>query len=238
MVRTKQESGRNRRLPAVAVSETKENSVKSSKALAWMMAAVLACGTMAFGKSAVGRPAHQVDSPVVFDDVVIPFGVGVVNPMQFPDELEDVVLMRLSLLWNVNQNVHYVDLGLVGTVTLGDFGGIQAAGIWNEVMGDAAGVQVAGLFNYVGSDFSGVQFAAVNYMNGGGCFRGLELGGANLVGEGAGVQFGLVNSATDFCGLQAGLFNAARHLQGVQIGLINFIADSPLMIFPLVNASF
>lgn len=212
--------------------------MKSSKALAWMMAAVLACGTMALGKNA-SRPAHQEDSPVILDDVVIPFGVGVVNPMQFPDELEDVVLMRLSLLWNVNQNVHYVDLGLVGTVTLGDFGGVQAAGVWNQVMGDGAGLQVAGLMNYGGSDFSGVQVAGlVNYMNGGGCFRGLEVAGANCIGEGAGVQLGVINSANDFCGLQAGVFNAARHLKGVQIGLINFIADSPLMIFPLVNASF
>ena len=213
--------------------------MKSSKALAWMMAAVLACGTMAFGKSVAGRPAHQVNSPVIDNDLVIPFGVGVVNPMQFPDELEDVVLLRLSLLWDVNQNVHYVDLGLVGTVTLGDFGGFQAAGIWNQVMGDAAGLQVAGLMNYGGSDFTGVQVAGlVNYMNGGGCFRGLEIAGANCIGEGAGVQLGVINSASDFCGLQAGVFNATRHLTGVQIGLINFIADSPLMIFPLVNASF
>lgn len=226
-------------MPAAAVSETKEKSVKSSKALAWMMAAVMACGTMAFGKSAPGRLAHQEDSPVIVDDLVLPFGVGVVNPMQVPDEMEDVALIRLSLLWNKNQNVHYIDLGLVGTVTLGNFGGVQAAGVWNQVMGDGAGLQVAGLMNYGGGDFTGVQAAGlVNYMNGGGCFRGLEIASANCIGEGAGVQLGLINSAEDFCGLQAGLFNVAEHLKGVQIGLINYIGDSPLMFFPLVNASF
>ncbi len=47
----------------------------------------------------------------------------------------------------------------------------------------------------------------------------------------------IVNVAKDVSGVQAGLINVAKG-DAFQIGLINYIKDSPLPVFPLINVRF
>ena len=132
--------------------------------------------------------------------------------------------------------------------------GVQAAGFINDVKHDVLGVQAAGLANRAGGFVEGLQIAGIAnlgrdmpglvggqlavFYNSANLMEGVQVGLLNYAGDIEGAQLGLINGATSVRGLQIGLFNATRRLDGVQIGLSNYIEESGLRWFPLVNASF
>ncbi len=132
--------------------------------------------------------------------------------------------------------------------------GVQAAGFINDVKGDVLGIQLAGLANRSGGFVEGLQVAGIAnlgkdmpglvggqvsvFYNSANRMDGVQIGLLNYAGDIEGAQIGLINGATSVKGLQIGLFNATKRLDGVQIGLSNYIEDSGLRWFPIVNASF
>ena len=132
--------------------------------------------------------------------------------------------------------------------------GVQAAGLINDVKGDVLGIQLAGLANRAGGFAEGLQIAGIAnlgrdmpglvggqlsvFYNSANRLEGVQIGLLNYAGDVQGAQIGFINGATSVRGLQIGLFNAAKRLDGVQIGLSNYIEESPLRWFPIVNASF
>ena len=132
--------------------------------------------------------------------------------------------------------------------------GVQAAGFLNDVKGDVLGIQVAGLANRAGNFVEGLQIAGIAnlgkdmpglvggqisvFYNSANLLEGLQVGLLNYAGSIDGAQIGFINGADDVHGLQIGLFNATRRLYGVQIGLSNYIEDSGLRWFPIVNVAF
>ena len=132
--------------------------------------------------------------------------------------------------------------------------GVQAAGFINDVKGDVLGIQAAGLANRAGGFAEGLQIAGIAnlgkdmpglvggqlsvFYNSANRLDGVQIGLLNYAGDIEGAQIGLINGATSVRGLQIGLFNATRRLEGVQIGLSNYIGESGLRWFPIVNASF
>jgi hypothetical protein len=68
---------------------------------------------------------------------------------------------------------------------------------------------------------------------------GLQLGVVNVASDSTGVQVGLVNWTTGTAtGLQIGVLNYCRQMKGVQIGVVNVIRKGPVLLLPVVNASF
>lgn len=132
--------------------------------------------------------------------------------------------------------------------------GVQVAGFLNDVDRDVRGIQVAGLANRSGGFVEGLQIAGIAnlgkdmpglvggqvaaFYNAANLMEGVQIGLLNYAGDIEGAQIGLINGATSVHGLQIGLFNAAKRLDGVQIGLSNYIEESGLRWFPIVNASF
>ncbi len=53
----------------------------------------------------------------------------------------------------------------------------------------------------------------------------------------SGLQFSIVNIAKTVYGLQLGVVNVAEDV-AFQIGLINYIENSPLTVFPIINVKF
>ena len=82
----------------------------------------------------------------------------------------------------------------------------------------------------------GAQLGAIELT---GELNGMQVGAVNVAQDSSGVQVGLVNwvvgSAT---GLQIGVLNYCGSMKGVQIGLVNVIRDGPVLVLPVVNASF
>ena len=120
----------------------------------------------------------------------------------------------------------------------GDVRGIQAAGLANRAGGFVEGLQMAGIAN-LGRDMPGLVGAQVAaFYNAANTMDGLQMGLLNYAGNIEGAQIGFINGADDVRGFQIGLFNATRRLHGVQIGLSNYIEQSGLQWFPIINACF
>ena len=153
-----------------------------------------------------------------------PVQLGLVTPLQIVPEDQSVGAFRLCLIYCANEDVRYVDLGLVLKTT-----------------GKNEGVQLNGVG--LGNDFTGVQWGWAGSYNTG-RLSGVQLAGlGNYSVTGEGVQLaGLFNGTEDFGGLQIALVNYTKTLQGLQLGIINIIADGGdifgLPIFPFVNFDF
>jgi len=162
--------------------------------------------------------------PATVEAQTKPVQLGLVTPLQIVPQDQSVGTLRLCLIYCANEDVSYIDLGLVlktsgknegfqfSLVGLGnDFTGVQWGWAGSYNTGDLAGVQLAGLGNYtVGGE--GVQLAS------------------------------FFNGAESFGGLQIALVNYTKDLQGLQLGIINIIANGGdifgLPIFPFVNFDF
>ena len=153
-----------------------------------------------------------------------PVQLGLVTPLQIVPEDQSVGAFRLCLIYCANDDVQFVDLGLV-LKTRGKNEGIQLSGVG------------------LGHDFSGFQWAWAGSYNTG-RLSGVQLGGlGNYTVSGEGVQWsGIFNGSEDFGGLQVALVNYTKSLQGLQVGLINIITEGGdifgLPIFPIVNFDF
>lgn len=153
-----------------------------------------------------------------------PVQLGLVTPLQIVPEDQSVGAFRLCLIYCANEDVQYVDIGLVLKTT-----------------GEQSFVQFSALG--LGNDFSGVQWNWAGAYNTG-HLSGVQWSGlGNYTVTGEGVQLsGLFNYAEEFGGLQFALVNYAKDLQGLQVGLINIIANGGdifgLPIFPIVNFDF
>ena len=150
--------------------------------------------------------------------------LGLVTPLQLVPEDQSVGAFRLCLIYCANEDVQYVDLGLV----------LKTTGKNNIVQLSAVGL---------GNDFSGVQWGwAGNYNTG--RLSGVQLAGlGNYTVDGEGVMLSSIfNGSEEFGGLQIALVNYTKDLQGLQVGLINIISNGGdifgLPIFPLVNFDF
>lgn len=191
-----------------------------------------------------------------------PLMLSLCTPIQVPSKRDDIVGLRLSIIYGENCNVLGLDLGISQRAT-DRFYGLELGGV-NVVNGRLAGGQI-GLVNvntYAEEDWSicskGAQFGIVNYA---GSLCGAQDGIVNISTEKmVGYQGGLVNCAKDFTGLQCGnwlllgvnvatgtvrgcqigLVNYAETMEsGVQLGLVNIITnDGWLPFFPFINGHF
>ena len=146
-----------------------------------------------------------------------PVQLALFTPIQIVPQSHGVSVVRLNLIYSVNQSVQYVDLGLVNVTNGGASKGIQWAAIAVN-KGAFTGWQSA--------------FAAVTQ----GRFEGLQTGVLSMAHEGQGLQWSGVNVADNWSGLQLALVNYAKHTTGFQVGLVNIIKQGgQFPIFPIVN---
>jgi hypothetical protein len=153
-----------------------------------------------------------------------PVQLGLVTPLQIVPEDQSVDAFRLCLIYCANEDVKYVDIGLV----------LKTRGEQSFVQLGAVGL---------GNDFTGVQWNWAGAYNTG-YLSGVQWSGlGNYTVDGTGVQLAsLFNGSENFGGLQLALVNYTKDLQGLQVGLINIIANGGdifgLPIFPIVNFDF
>jgi len=153
-----------------------------------------------------------------------PVQLGLVTPLQIVPEDQSVDAFRLCLIYCANEDVKYVDIGLV-----------------LKTNGEQSFVQIGAVG--LGNDFTGLQWNWAGAYNTG-HLSGVQLAGlGNYTITGMGVQASpIFNGAEDFGGLQIALVNYTKTLQGLQVGLINIITEGGdifgLPIFPFVNFDF
>jgi len=153
-----------------------------------------------------------------------PIQLGLVTPLQIIPQDQSVGVVRFCLIYCANEDVKYVDIGLVLKTT-----------------GQQSIFQLGGVG--LGHDFKGFQWNWAGAYNTGD-LTGVQLGGlGNYTVSGTGVQWsGIFNGAESFGGLQVALVNYTKTLQGLQVGIINIISEGGdifgLPIFPFVNFDF
>ena len=153
-----------------------------------------------------------------------PVQLGLVTPLQIVPEDQSVDAFRLCLIYCANEDVKYVDIGLV-----------------LKTNGEQSFVQIGAVG--LGNDFTGLQWNWAGAYNTG-HLSGVQLASlGNYTITGTGVQASSIfNGAEDFGGLQIALVNYTKTLQGLQVGLINIITEGGdifgLPIFPFVNFDF
>ena len=147
-----------------------------------------------------------------------PIQLALFTPIQIVPQSKGVSVVRLNLIYSVNQSVQYVDLGLVN-VTNG---------------GASQGIQWAAIAVNKGS-FTGWQSAFASVTQG--QFKGLQMGVLSMAHEGRGLQWSGVNVADNWSsGLQLAVVNYAKRTSGFQVGLVNIIKEGgQFPIFPIVN---
>lgn len=153
-----------------------------------------------------------------------PIQLGLVTPLQIVPQDQSVGVVRFCLIYCANDDVKFIDLGLVLKTTGKNEGGqLGVVGLGN----DFTGLQVNWAGAYNTGDLSGVQWSG--------------LGNYTVTGEGVQLS-GIFNGAEDFGGLQIALVNYTKTLQGLQLGIINIISEGGdifgLPIFPFVNFDF
>jgi hypothetical protein len=177
---------------------------------------------------------------------VSPLGLAIVPPVQFPPYDFTVAGARASVFWGKHRNVYGLDVGLLGTMTEQNLGGIQVAGgiNYNKGMSTVIGLQAAGLSNINVNKawILGVQATAgINSNQAESTIIGLSIGAlANLspYTKVFGAQVGLYNKAREVYGFQIGLINSTESLHGLQIGLVNFHTRGLFSISPIINFGF
>ncbi len=106
-----------------------------------------------------------------------PFQLSVGAPIQLFDREDDIMGLRLNLLWGRNRKVRGLDVGsfnisdsaigiglsAVGNVAKGDrsanSGGLMVSAGANVLKTRFSGIAVAGLFNYTSGDHLGIQLS-------------------------------------------------------------------------------
>ena len=175
-----------------------------------------------------------------------PLSVGILDPVQFPQEKYSVAGLRFSVLWGNHRDMYGLDFGLLGNRTQQRFVGSAISGVFNLTEGDTTivGVQLAGLANVNTNKLwvYGVQAAlGVNYNEGEAHMTGVQLAPlANLSSHTTvyGAQIGLYNVAREVYGFQIGLVNRTQTLHGIQIGLVNFHHTGLFYVSPILNVGF
>lgn len=120
--------------------------------------------------------------------------------------------------------VYGLDLGVIGTMTYEVYG-LSVASFFNAAH-EVYGLKIASLFNIYDYMY-GIQIGSFNISNPG-----------YGAGVAVGMQIGILNESNDMTGLQIGFANKAEKMCGVQIGVLNFINESPLSFFPVINMCF
>lgn len=102
--------------------------------------------------------------------------------------------------------------------------GLQIAGLIGNFAHSVYGIQIGGSVNITEQDIYGIQISAIG----------------NAARRMHGLQIGFYNGdkSVDMCGVQIGVINTAERMSGIQIGLFNFIDNSPISFFPVVNMCF
>ena len=132
----------------------------------------------------------------------------------------DLIGLRVTIPFSTTQeSITGFDIGLWGRCM--DFEGVQFSLLRNDVKDSFGGAQ-AGFYNSINrGDLCCIQFGVINEAQ---SFRGLQVGGINVTGDGYGFQVGLINRAETFYGLQ--------------VGLINVIRDAEVPVLPVLNIGF
>ena len=183
---------------------------------------------------------------------VYPVAVGLTPPVQTGGDADDVSGLDFGLLWARHRDVAGFAYGSFGHQALGAMEGWQLSALYNESGDGSFGLQTAGLANLGNGSFGGLEIAgAANVVFGAvqGCqlsglanlaedFDGMQIAVANLAADMNGVQIGVYNQGDRVCGMQIGVVNMAKSLCGVQIGLSNYVENSPLTWFPVINIGF
>ena len=169
---------------------------------------------------------------------VVPVNLGLFDPCQIADRMDDVHGFQLGILWDRCQDMYGLSIAGGGNVIDGQSIGIQAALGFNSVGSDSLGVTWALGFNRCEGDFGGYSYAlGSNICHGN--FYGFQYGFcSNYANILHGAQLGILNMSHDCHGLQVGLVNLTENMSGFQVGVLNFIKNSPLPFFPIVNAHF
>jgi hypothetical protein len=176
---------------------------------------------------------------------ISPVGLSVIPPAQIPTSDFTVTGARASVLWGNHREVYGLDLGLIGNMSEGSFGGIAAAGVfnWNKGSATVIGLQAAGLanINQNKARIIGLQVAAgINSNSAESTLVGAGLSLVNRMPHTTvvGLQAGLYNTAREVYGFQFGLFNVTESLHGVQVGLLNFNKTGLFSVAPFINIGF
>jgi hypothetical protein len=176
---------------------------------------------------------------------VSPIGLSVIPPAQIPTSDFSITGVRASLFWGNHREVYGFDLGVLGNITQGSFGGIAVAGgmNWNQGSATVVGLQAAGLANVNQNKTRviGLQVAGIlNSNSAESTLVGAGLALVNLMPHTTviGVQAGLYNSSRAVYGFQFGLFNFTESLHGVQLGLLNFNKTGLFSVAPFLNIGF
>ncbi len=190
--------------------------------------------TAASGSTVVTRPIGERSEPSVG---VTPLALSLLPNLEAPGERWSVYGLRVNLIAGRHRNVAGFDIGGLGNITVEDFDGVQAAGLWNRIGRTDGAVQVAGILNHCDRDFTGVQIAAIANVAEGTC-EGVQVGLFNRASDLSGFQLGLYNVIDRGSGVQVGFVNAARTLDGLQIGVVNVIRQSTFPFCPVLNFAF
>lgn len=122
--------------------------------------------------------------------------------------------------------IYGVQCSAIGSFNRGDnvVCGLQISGLIGNQSGSVYGIQVGCVINNAMKEMYGIQIAAIG----------------NAARRMHGLQIGFYNGdkSVDMCGVQIGVINTAERMSGIQIGLFNFIDNSPISFFPVVNMCF
>lgn len=169
---------------------------------------------------------------------IMPLALALVPPVQFPPEDWDVYGVRVGLVSRQN-NVRYVDVGIIANFALGDVEGLEIGVAWNQVDHDLNAIQFAAIGNYVRGNATGLQIAGLlNNNSPVGSTKGCQIACVNLAGNLEGLQIGVFNRAEDVYGLQIGAINYTENINGLQLGVINVIHDSTVPVMIGLNFAF
>lgn len=189
---------------------SRERKVIMKKTFAFAAAVLVMAFAVKADDLATAEPAATVS----------PIQVALFSPTELPSPDTDIRGLRLSFIYGRCRNLSGIDLGIA-----------------NHCRGRLAGFELGG-FSMVTGNTSGVQInlcASITLRE----MRGFQCASYTSCRDvGRGMQLGVINHCNDMRGFQLGLLNVSREMTGVQIGLINIISESPLTVFPILNAHF
>ena len=195
----------------------------------WKMAIVAALVATAVSAMAGEQGARRRPSPI---------GFALFEPAQFPTPENDVLGLRICLIYGRNANVMGIDTGVFGCGVDGNMFGLQVSGFLNDVGSSWGAVQLSGIANICAEDFYGLQLSGIANSTSLD-FCGQQLSIFNNAQTLYGIQIGLFNKSENAYGLQIGLINVAKRAGGLmQIGLVNVINSNRNEVFPIINMGF
>lgn len=179
-----------------------------------------------------------------------PFGIAIDDASQGPSSEVGIAGVRLALVGGANRYMYGLSLGVLTNGKGrrggdGDLGGLQVAGLVNDIEGAKFGawqiagfcnlvrggggslIQIAGIYNQTEGPVQGAQLAGL-FNLAEGPFSGIQIAGVCNVckSDFSGLQIAAVNaSQATVSGIQIGAINYAKVLRGIQIGAINVIDE-------------